>query len=98
MRCSKVSPASSSSGSRLASATAAAVTMLVAPGPIELAATMIRRRLAARANPQAASAIPCSFWPRQVGSTSCARSSSWPRQVTLPWPNMANTPANSGTT
>ena len=79
-------------------ATAAAVTMLVAPGPIELDATMIRRRLEARANPQAARAIPCSFWPLQVGSASWACSSSWPRQVTLPWPKMANTPANSGTT
>ena len=44
IRWSKVSPASSSSGSRLAMATAAAVTMLVAPGPMELVATMIRRR------------------------------------------------------
>ena len=39
-----MSPASSSSGSRFAWATAAAVTMLVAPGPIEDVATMIRRR------------------------------------------------------
>ncbi len=47
MRLAKLSPPKSSSGSRLAWATAAAVTMLVGPGPIEAEATMIwRRRLA----------------------------------------------------
>ncbi len=50
--------------------TAAAVTMLVEPGPIDEAAIMIWRRLFALAKPTAASAIDCSFWPRQVGSTS----------------------------
>ncbi len=44
--------------------------MLVAPGPIEEAATMICRRRLALAKPMAASAIDCSFWPRQVGSVS----------------------------
>ena len=56
-----VSPASNSTGSRLAWATPAAVTMLSAPGPIDDVATMIWRRLVALANPTAASAIPCSF-------------------------------------
>jgi hypothetical protein len=45
----------------------------------------------------AASAIDCSFWPRQVGNWSCTASSASDRQVTLPWPKMPKTPANSGT-
>ncbi len=71
--------------------------MLVAPGPIELVATMICRRAFALAKPIAASAIDCSFCPRQVGSSSLTASSASLRQVTLPWPKMANTPGNSGT-
>ena len=43
MRCWNVSPDSSRTGSRLAWATAAAVTMFVEPGPIDDVATMIRR-------------------------------------------------------
>ena len=96
MRLANVSPDSSSTGSRLAWATAAAVTMFVAPGPIELVATMIWRRRIALAKATAASAMPCSFWPRHVGSSSLTSSSAGPRQVTLPWPKMANTPGNSG--
>ena len=88
---------SSRTGRRLVCATPAAVTMLVAPGPIELAATMICRRALALAKPIAASAIDCSFWPRQVGSSSLTASSASLRQVTLPWPKIANTPGNSGT-
>ena len=61
MRDAKVSPASNNSGSRLLWATAAAVTMLVAPGPIDDVATMIWRRRAALAKPVAARAMPCSF-------------------------------------
>ena len=45
----------------------AAVIMLPAPGPIEESATMICRRRFALAKPTAASAIDCSFCPRQVG-------------------------------
>ena len=74
MRLWNVSPASSSTGSRLAWATPAAVTMLSAPGPIDDVATMIWRRRVALAKPTAASAIPCSFWPRHVGSASPASS------------------------
>ena len=66
-------------------------------GFVHLAATMIWRRFFALAKPIAASAIVCSFWPRQVGSWSCTCSSASDRQVTLPWPKMPNTPANSGT-
>ena len=64
MRELNVSPASSSSGSRLACATAAAVTMFIAPGPTEDVAAMNCRRRIALAKPTAASAMPCSFWPR----------------------------------
>ncbi len=91
-----VSPESSSTGSRLASATPAAVTRFRAPGPIDDVATMNCRRRIAFANPTAASAIPCSFWPRHVGSSSRASYSAVPRQVTLPWPKIANTPGTSG--
>ena len=49
MRELKVSPASSSRGSRLAEATAAAVTMLVAPGPTEEVATITWRAFTALA-------------------------------------------------
>ena len=62
-----------------------------------MAATMIWRRRFALAKPIAASAIDCSFWPRQVGSTSFTASSASERQVTLPWPKMAKTPGKSGT-
>ena len=44
MRLVKVSPARSNSGSRLAMATPAAVTMLSAPGPIDDVATITWRR------------------------------------------------------
>ena len=96
MRLANVSPAIRSTGNRLAWATAAAVTMFVAPGPIELVATMIWRRRLALAKATAASAMPCSFCPRHVGMTSFTASSAGPRQVTLPWPKIANTPGNSG--
>ena len=78
-------------------AVAAAVTMFVAPGPIDEVAIISCRRRLALAKPMAASVIDCSFWPRQVGSRSCTASSASDRQVTLPWPNIPKTPANSGT-
>ncbi len=70
--------------------------MFSAPGPIELAATMIWRRRFALAKPMAASAIDCSFCPRHVGRTSCTASRASDRQVTLPWPKMAKTPGKRG--
>ena len=76
----------------------AAVIMLPAPGPIEESATMICRRRFALAKPTAASAIDCSFCPRQVGKSSFTASSASERQVTLPCPKMAKTPGKSGTT
>ena len=75
----------------------AAVTMLSAPGPMEDVAIMICRLRLALAKPIAASAMDCSFCPRQVGSRSWTDSSASERQVTLPWPKIANTPAKSGT-
>jgi hypothetical protein len=45
MRLAKTSPGSSSTGRRLTWASAAAVTRLVAPGPIEVVAAMKRRRM-----------------------------------------------------
>jgi hypothetical protein len=56
-----VSPASSSSGNLLACATAAAVTMFIAPGPIDDVAAISCRRRIALAKPMAASAMPCSL-------------------------------------
>jgi hypothetical protein len=69
--------------------------MLSAPGPIDEVATMIWRRRLALAKPMAASAMDCSFWPRQVGKVSFTASSASDRQVTLPWPKIAKTPGNS---
>jgi hypothetical protein len=57
---------------------------------------MIWRRRIALANATPASAMPCSFWPRQVGSSSRASSSACPRHVTLPCPKIAYTPGNNG--
>ncbi len=67
MRELNVSPDSSSSGRRLACATAAAVTMFIAPGPTDEVAAMNCRRRMALAKPMAARAMPCSFCPRYVG-------------------------------
>ena len=74
----------------------AAVTMLVAPGPTDDVATMICCRRFALLYAAAASPMPCSFCPRQVGISSRCISSEWPRLVTLPWPKIAKTPGKSG--
>ena len=71
--------------------------MFSAPGPIEEVATITWRRSVARANAAAASAIPCSVWPRQVGSWSRTSCSAVPSPSTLPCPKMPKTPGNSGT-
>ena len=93
----KASPEMKSAGMRLDIATPAAVTMFVAPGPIELVATMTCRRRVALPNATAARPIPSSVWPRQTGISSRCCSRAWPRLVTFPWPKIANTPGNSGT-
>ena len=64
LRLAKTSPGSNKSGIRLTWATAAAVTMFNAPGPMELVAAMTRLRFEALAKAMAASAMLCSFWPR----------------------------------
>ena len=76
---------------------AAAVTILAAPGPMEEVADHDLAPVAALAKPMAASAMDCSFCPRQVGRRSCTASQRLAdRQVTLPWPKMPKTPAKSG--
>jgi hypothetical protein len=56
-----MSPGSSSTGSRLIVAPAAAVIMFVAPGPIELVQTIVRSRLLAFANATAVCTMACSL-------------------------------------
>ena len=62
-RVAKTSPGSSSTGSRLIVASAAPVTMLVAPGPMEVVQASVDSRLRIRAKPAAACTIPCSLRP-----------------------------------
>ncbi len=61
-RVAKMSPGSSSTGSRLIVASAAPVTMLVAPGPIEEVQARVERRSLALATPIAVWTIACSFF------------------------------------
>jgi hypothetical protein len=86
-----------STGNRFDMAMPAAVTMFVAPGPIDDVHTMICWRRIAFANAAAARPMPCSFCPRHTGISSRCTSSEWPRLVTLPCPKIASTPGNSGT-
>ncbi len=97
MRLAKTSPGRSSTGRRLTWATAAAVTMFVAPGPMDVVQAIMRRRACAFANAMAAWAIACSLWARRVGRRSWAAWSASPRPATLPWPKIAHTPPKSGT-
>ena len=55
------SPGTSSTGRRLIVASAAPVTMFVAPGPIDDVHTNAPSRFRIRAYPTAACTIPCSF-------------------------------------
>jgi hypothetical protein len=59
-----MSPGSRSTGSRLMVASAAPVTMLVAPGPIDEVQASVARRLRARAKAAAAWTMPCSLRAR----------------------------------
>ena len=61
MRLAKTSPGRSRTGRRFTWATAAAVTMFVAPGPIDVVQAIMRRRACALANAMAACAIACSL-------------------------------------
>ncbi len=60
-RLAKTSPGRSSTGSRLIVAPAAPVTMLVAPGPIDVVHTSVRSRFDIFANAAAVCTIACSF-------------------------------------
>ena len=60
-RVANTSPGRSSTGSRLTVASAAPVTMLVAPGPIDVVHASVDRRLRIRAKPEAACTIACSL-------------------------------------
>ncbi len=60
-RVAKMSPGRSSTGNRLIVATAAPVSMFVAPGPMELVQAIARRRFAILAKPIAVWTIACSF-------------------------------------
>ena len=60
-RDANTSPGSSNTGSRLMVAAAAPVTMLVAPGPIEVVQARVASRLRIRANPAAMCTIACSL-------------------------------------
>ena len=81
-RPAKTSPGNSRTGRRLAWATAAAVTMFVAPGPIELVQAIMRRRPLALAKATAANAIACSLCARNVGKRSLAPYSASPNPAT----------------
>ncbi|CAB5020833.1 unannotated protein [freshwater metagenome] len=93
----KVSPAMINIGSRFAMPTPAAVTKLVAPGPIDEVHTITCWRRIALANAAAARPMPSSLCPRHTGSSSRCISSACPRLVTLPCPKIAKTPGKSGT-
>jgi hypothetical protein len=71
-------------GQAIGVATAAAVTMFVAPGPIELVQAIMRRRPLALAKATAANAIACSLCARNVGKRSLASYSASPNPATLP--------------
>ena len=64
-RVAKVSPGSSSTGSRLMVASAAPVTMLVAPGPTDDVQASVDIRFLVRANAAAACTMACSLRPCQ---------------------------------
>ncbi len=60
-RVAKTSPGSSSTGSRLMVASAAPVTMLVAPGPIDAVQAIVDSRFRILANALDACTMPCSL-------------------------------------
>ena len=84
MRLANTSPGRSSTGRRFTCATAAAVTMFVAPGPIEVVHAIMRRRACAFAYAMAAWAMACSLWARRVGRRAWAAWSASPSPATLP--------------
>src|SRR6185312_11197144 len=83
-----VSPGSSSTGNLLTVASAAPVTMLSAPGPIEEVTARVARRRLYLANAVAACTRACSLRPWMNGIASLSWSRAWPSPATLPWPKM----------
>ena len=76
-------------------ATPAAVTMFMAPGPIELVATMIWRRFLALA--RRVRRAPSTARSGRARSAAVLHGlERFAQAVTLPWPKIANTPPNSG--
>ena len=69
-------------------ATAAPVTMFIAPGPIDAVTARVARRRECLANPTAAWTRACSLRPWMNGIVSFSWSRAWPRPATLPWPKM----------
>lgn len=96
VRVAKVSDGSSSAGSRFVVASAAAVSMLAAPGPTEAVAAKVARRRCIRANPTASCTIACSLRAWWYGSSPGC--STWscliacPSPATLPCPKMPKMP------
>ncbi len=91
-RVAKMSPGSRSTGSRLTVASAAPVTMFVAPGPIDDVQASVDSRFFIRAYATAACTIPCSLRAWWYGTPSSC-SSAWPTPATLPWPKIPKQPA-----
>ena len=78
-----MSPGSRRTGSRLIVASAAPVTMLVAPGPIDDVQASVESRFFIRAYATAAWTIPCSLRAWWNGMPSSCNSA-WPTPATLP--------------
>ena len=69
-------------------ASAAPVTMLSAPGPIDEVTARVACRRLCLANAVAACTRACSLRPWMNGITSLSWSSAWPSPATLPWPKI----------
>ena len=80
-------------------ASAAPVTMLVAPGPTLLDTAYVCSRFRIRAKATAECTMACSLRPSTYGSAPgssiSACSSAWPRPATLPWPKMPKQPSKN---
>ena len=93
----ETSPGNSSTGRRLACATAAAVTMFVAPGPIELVqAIMRRRRLCLGKGDSGQRHRLLVMRPQRRQALALLHTAPRPSPATLPWPKIAKTPAKRG--
>ena len=98
-RVAKMSPGRSSTGSRLTVATAAPVTMFVAPGPMDVVHASVASRFFARANADAVCTIACSLRTSVYGSSFGSRradsSNASPTPATFPCPKIPKQPCTS---